>query len=128
MSARATIQANTESDWTVIRRLLALSWRYRAGCIKVFVYQIILLAIALSGLSLTGLGIDVIRNGLQPTAAPPRWPFHLSPPSTWSPMATISVIGLAILLLALLRALLNYLYSIARTSRLRSGGETSRSA
>jgi len=44
MPASATMQANTQSDWTVIRRLLALSWRYRAGCIKVFIYQLIVLA------------------------------------------------------------------------------------
>jgi ATP-binding cassette subfamily B protein len=61
MPTPATMQANTQSDWTVIRRLLALSWRYRAGCIKVFIYQLILLAMGLAGLGLTGLGIDFVR-------------------------------------------------------------------
>ncbi|MGA2604986.1 MAG: hypothetical protein ABSG14_12230, partial [Verrucomicrobiia bacterium] len=61
MPASATIQANTETDWTIIRRLLGLSWHYRSGCIKIFIYQFLLLAMGLSGLGLTGLGIDYVR-------------------------------------------------------------------
>ena len=57
------MQANTQSDWTVIRRLLALSWRYRLGCIKVFTYQLILLAT---------MGVLVVRvvNNLLPPSLP----------------------------------------------------------
>jgi len=104
---------STSSNWPLIRRLLALSWRYRAGCIKVFLYQLILLTIGLSGLSLTGVGIDFIRHELQSTAPLPHWPFRLSPPPTWPPMAVIAAIALTILLLALICASLNYLYNIA---------------
>ena len=84
MSPRATIQANTESDWTVVRRLLALSWRYRGECIKVFVYQLILVAMGLGGLGLTGLGIDYVRYQIQPGASPPHWPFRFVPPAAWT--------------------------------------------
>jgi len=101
-----------QSNWHVTRRLLALTWRYRAGCVKVFVYQLVLLVMGLSALGLTGLGIDFIRHELQPTAPAARWPFHLMPPSDWSPMAVIAAIAGVMLLLAVVRACLNYVYSI----------------
>jgi ATP-binding cassette, subfamily B, bacterial len=113
MPAHAIIQTNTESDWTIIRRLLGLSWKYRAGCIKVFLYQLILLTTGLAGLGLTGLGIDYVRWKVQPTALPPKWPFGLPPPATWTPMQIVEVIALIMLGLALLRSVLNYVYNIA---------------
>ena len=113
MSARATIQANTESDWTVIRRLLALSWRYRRECIKVFVYQLILVVMGLGGLGLTGLGIDYVRFQVQPGVNPPHWPLRLVPPATWTPMNVLMAIAAVMLALAMLRALLTYASSVA---------------
>ncbi|HTS19858.1 MAG TPA: ABC transporter ATP-binding protein [Verrucomicrobiae bacterium] len=112
MRAPATIQANTQTDWTIIRRLLGLSWHYRSGCIKVFVYQFLLLAMGLTGLGLTGLGIDFIRYQLQPTAKPPHWPFGFIPPPAWTPMNVLMAIAAIMLLLALFRALLSYAYSV----------------
>lgn len=113
MPARATIQANTQSDWTVIRRLLALSWRYRLGCIKVLTYQLILLVMALAGLGMTGLGIDYIRYQIQPGSHAPHWPFGFAPPAAWTPMNVLTAMALVMFALAMLRAVLNYVYSIA---------------
>jgi ATP-binding cassette subfamily B protein len=113
MPTHAIIQTNTESDWTIIRRLLGLSWKYRAGCIKVFLYQLILLVTGLAGLGLAGLGIDYVRWKVQPTALPPKWPFGLVPPATSTPMQVVEVIALIMLGLALLRSVLNYIYNIA---------------
>ena len=44
----------------------------------------------------TGIGIDLIRHEIQPTAPLPRWPFHLAPPSDWPVMGTIAAIAAAI--------------------------------
>ena len=107
------MQANTQSDWTVIRRLLGLSWRYRMGCIKVFLYQLILLAMGLAGLGLTGLGIDFVRWQIQTTATPPHWPFGLAPPAAWPPMRVLVLLAAIMFTFAILRAVLNYVYSIA---------------
>lgn len=101
------------SNAAVVRRLLALSWRYRRGCVEVLVYQLILLAMGLAGLGLTGLGIDFIRQQVQTDAKPPHWPWGLSPPDDWKPMAVISCIAVAVMIFALLRAVLNYFYSMA---------------
>lgn len=103
----------TDSNGALVRRLLALSWQYRAGCIKVFIYQLFLLAMGLAGLGLTGLGIDYIRHQIQPTAPLPYWPFHLAPPESWSPLKVIFAIAAVMLALAAMRAVLNYVYSIA---------------
>ena len=113
MPVRATIQANTQSDWTVIRRLLGLSWRYRLGCIKVLSYQLILLVMALAGLGMTGLGIDYVRYQIQPGSHAPHWPFGLAPPAAWTPMKVLTTMALVMFALAMLRAVLNYVYSIA---------------
>jgi ABC-type multidrug transport system fused ATPase/permease subunit len=97
----------------VIQRLLALGWAYRRDCLVVLGYQVLLLALGLLGLSLTGLAIDIIRRQLQPHAAPPHWPFGWSPPPGWSPLALVAAVGALVLLMAAARAALNYLYSVA---------------
>lgn len=100
------------SNWLLIKRLLKLSWEYRAGCIKVLGLQVLLLAIGLSGLGFTGIGIDFIRRQILPNSPQPRWPFHLAPPADWPVMGTIGFIAAAIFTLALFRAWLNYFYTV----------------
>jgi len=97
----------------LIKRLLGLTWKYRSGCLKALSLQVLLLAMALGGLGLTGVGIDFIRHELQPASTkPPHWPFHLAPPSDWPPLQVVTVVAVAILGLAVLRSLLNYAYAI----------------
>jgi ATP-binding cassette subfamily B protein len=104
---------NGVSNAALIGRLLRLAWRYRAGCLKALGIQLLLLTMAVSGLSLTGVGIDFIRHELQPgTTRPPRWPFHLAPPADWSPMGVVTAVAVAVFAFALLRALLTFVYSI----------------
>ena len=109
---RQTNPVSDPANRRVITRLLRLTWRYRSGCIRVLVLQLSLLALTLGGFGLTGLGIDFIRHTLQPNAPLPRWPFHLPPPADWTPMMVIIAIAGTIILLALVRAALNALYSI----------------
>ncbi|HBC87637.1 MAG TPA: ABC transporter ATP-binding protein [Lentisphaeria bacterium] len=45
----------------IFNRLLRLSWQYRAGCIKVIVFQVLLLAFEIFGLALIGVGVDYIK-------------------------------------------------------------------
>jgi ATP-binding cassette subfamily B protein len=106
-------QAPELSNGTLIRRLLALSWRYRGECIRVLVYQLVLLTLGLLGLGLLGLGIDFIHHQLVPERPLPRWPFGLAPPAEWPVMGVIALIGGAMLAMSLMRAWLNYLYSMA---------------
>jgi ATP-binding cassette subfamily B protein len=97
----------------LLRRLLGLSWRYRAECLKVFGFQVVLLALGVAGLGLSGLSIDLIRHALDPTAPLPRYPFGFSPPRELAPGALLLCIGGLVLSMAAARALLVYGYSIA---------------
>jgi ATP-binding cassette subfamily B protein len=97
----------------LLRRLLALTWSYRADCLRVFAFQVLLLALGVAGLGLTGLSIDVIRHSLDPAAPAPRWPLGFNPPADWPALNLLLAIGALVLLMALARALLNYSYAIA---------------
>jgi len=109
------------SNWTLIRRLWGLAWRYRARCLQVLLLQLVLLTLGLSGLGLTGLGIDYIRFVIgreHPTPETPALPFPhakfgLQLPEAWSPLHVIFLIAACILGLAAIRAFLNYAYTVA---------------
>jgi ATP-binding cassette subfamily B protein len=96
------------SNWYLIRRLLALAWRHRLGCVHVLAEQVLLVALALSQLGLTGLGLDFIRSRVDPSSGPPRWPFGWSPPVDWAPLATIGLIAGVVLTAAVVHALLRF--------------------
>src|SRR5947209_479348 len=95
------------SNWPLIRRLLALSWRYRWGCIQVLALQITLLAFFMSGVSFSTLGIDELKFALGASPQPPRWPLHLARPD-WPPLQLIALIGAAVIAVALLRCAIDY--------------------
>ncbi|MEM1213537.1 MAG: ABC transporter ATP-binding protein [Planctomycetota bacterium] len=101
------IQERKYTNGQLIGRMLKLAWRYRAGAIKSLVLQVLLLVLMLSGLSLAGLGIDVIRVGFDAGAEAPRWPFGLEPPAGWSGMALTGLVAGLILVIAGLRFVLD---------------------
>ena len=111
--------AGAPGDAALIRRLTGLAWRYRRRCLQVLGLQFILLTLGLSGLSFTGLGIDYIRyvlaaRGLLSEAVPfPRTKFGLTLPSDWNPLAVILLIAGIIVFFALVRAMLNYRYTLS---------------
>ena len=103
----------TNSNWILSRRLLALAWRYRAGCLQVLGIQVLILVLGLCGLSFWGLGIDYLRQQVGPRTRPMHWPFGWQPPSSWTPVLVVVAIGGAILAFAAVRALLNFSYTVA---------------
>ena len=110
--------AGSLSNPQLIRRLFALAWRYRSRCVLVLGLQLALLTLGLSGLSLTGLGIDylgwVLSNRSQAQAAAfPNAKFGLQLPADWAPLHVLVLIASCILGFAVLRAGLNYLYTIS---------------
>jgi ATP-binding cassette subfamily B protein len=101
------------TNLAIVGRLLALSWHYRRECLKVLIFQVVLLGMGLGGLGLSGVAIDVLRQTLQAQAPAPRWPFGLAPPPGTDPLTAVIAIGAVILLMAAARALLNYYYAIS---------------
>lgn len=108
------------SSWTLIRRLLLLSWRYRWGCILVLVLQMLILVLGLLALGFTGIGIDVLRHGIDPSAPAPKWPFHWVPPVAWTPMKTVAMTALAVVVSAAVRGLLDCWFRIAQNHLVQS--------
>lgn len=95
-----------QSTAAIVWRLIKLTWRYRAGALVIVALQMGLLAFALSGLGLVGLGIDVIGRGVGASDKAPRWPFGFEPPAQWSAITSVLIIAGAVLTLAILRFLL----------------------
>src|SRR3954463_16416395 len=92
--------APLQSTTDLVKRLLLLSWTYRRGCLAVLRYQVVLLAMGVFGLGLTGLAIDVIRHAVSPATRAPQWPFGLAPPASFSDLAVVAFIGAAVLVMA----------------------------
>jgi ATP-binding cassette subfamily B protein len=115
--------------------LLGLTWVYRWGCIKVLAFQIVLLTMGMLGLGLMGVGVDYVRYVVSsrpevgvtvaapsaPAATPaaravpkpPRWPLGLVPPTDWTPTHVVTALAVGILVLALIRSVLNFGYTVA---------------
>jgi len=116
MSAPQTLTdglaAKGTSDSQVLLRLLKLAWRHRARCLAVLGLQVVLLVLGVWALSFGGLGVDVLRHHLEPTAPQPHWPLGLTPPAGLSTWQTLLTLGGLILGMGLLRGGLNFAYSM----------------
>ncbi|MFA9478559.1 ABC transporter ATP-binding protein [Phycisphaerales bacterium AB-hyl4] len=109
------------STGRLILRMLTLTWRFRWGAIKLVIFQAFMLAMALSGLGLVGLGVDVLRDTeLVRQALPsdeikePRWPFGFEPPPEWTTFGVISAIAGLIFVIALMRFALDRVTTVAK--------------
>jgi len=98
-------------SWQLVKRLLALSWQFKGRSLQVVILQLLLLAMTMGGLGLTGLAIDYLRYVLE-SGPVPHWPLGLNPPQAWAPMDVILAIGGGIAVLAILRTLLDYSYQM----------------
>src|SRR6266581_1773240 len=104
----------------LVRRLLGLAWQFRGDCLLSFVLSVVLLLLGLAGLQFLGVAIDVIRHALDPSQRMPHYPLGWRPPADWSPLQIVMALSVAIIIQALLRAFLTYLYNMS-TARLTQG-------
>jgi ATP-binding cassette, subfamily B, bacterial len=108
------------STGELVRRLLGLAWQFRGDCLQSLALSVLLLLLGLMGLQLLGVVIDVIRHALDATQRAPVYPFGWRPPAAWTPVQTVTVMALAIVAQAVLRAVLTYHYNMT-TARLTQG-------
>lgn len=104
--------APAPSNWAMVRRLFALAWRYRLHCLQVLSIQLVLLTMGITGLSLTGVGIDYIKHKVDHTPLSTNR-LHLNLPEAWPYWQVLGLLAGIILLLAVGRAFLNYTYAIS---------------
>ena len=95
------------TDWMLIRRLLALSWRYRWGCSRVVGLQVSMVVLGIWGLGFTGLGVDEIRHAMGAAQYAPRWPFGWAPPGEWTPWGRIAFVAGLVVGFATIRAVID---------------------
>lgn len=107
------LQSAGPTNWELIRRLLALGWKYRLGCLVVLLQQGLVVALGLATLGLTGLAIDVIRLHFDPSGTRPAWPLGWQPPSTWTPLAVVGLLAGVIMAVALLHTWLRYVAAVS---------------
>jgi len=105
--------ATVPTTGQLVRRLLGLAWSYRMHCIGIILIQLVLLTMGIFGLSFIGVGIDYIRHVLTPEVAAPLLPFGYSLPLHWEALRVLLLLAGTILGLALIRAVLNYVYAIS---------------
>ncbi len=117
MRTPQTESARQYSTAELVHRLLGLAWRFRSDCVRSLLLSVALLVLGLAGLQLLGVVIDIIRHALDPTQRPPAFPFGWNPPAAWSTLRTVTVMSLAIVAQAILRAVLTYQYNMV-TARL----------
>lgn len=121
--ADSQFNSRAEHQYTtgeLVRRLLGLAWQFRGDCLLSLFLSIVLLLLALTGLQLLGVVIDVIRHALDPSLGAPVYPYGWKPPVSWSPLRVVEVLSLAIVAQALLRSVLTYHYNMV-TARLTQG-------
>ncbi len=104
--------AAAPSNGALVRRLFALAWRYRLHCLQVLGVQLVLLTLGLSGLSLTGVGIDYIKHQLDGTPGDASRLLRALP-AEWTHLQVLALLAGAILLLAGARAWLNFTYTVS---------------
>ena len=104
----------------LVRRLLALAWRFRVDCLWSLALSFFLLLLGIVGLQLLGVVIDVIRHSLDPAQPAPVYPFGWNPPANWAGLHIVTALAIAIVAQALARAALTYWYNMI-TARLTQG-------
>lgn len=100
------------SNAELIGRLLALSWRYRWGCVRLLATQAALLATALGALQFAGVGIDLVRAALGQIPPPDEPAWLLRPLAGLSPRVQLAWLAACIALVAVARAALNFWYAV----------------
>ena len=84
------------------------------------VLSLIILMFGIMGLKLLGVVIDIIRQALNSSLPSPIYPFGWNPPTGWSALQIVTAIAVAIMVLAMFRAVLTYIYNMI-TARLTQG-------
>jgi ATP-binding cassette subfamily B protein len=112
MATTGKVDELAGSNRALILRLLGFAWQYRARSLQVLGLQVVMLALGLSGLGLTGLGIDYLRYAVSGGVSVPTV-FGRPLAVNVDPFVVICWIAGGIFGFALLRAVLNYSYSMS---------------
>lgn len=116
MVPRAPGAQERASNWQLIRWMVRQGLEYPGKCLLLLGFNLVLLALSLSGLSLVGLEIDVIRHVMESGPAPrPPWGGTLPAGAETRPYLTVCLVAAGIVLLAGIRMGLRYVTVMAQS-------------
>jgi len=101
------------SNWKLTRWMAGLALAYPWRCLLLLTLHLLLLALQVSGLRLTGVTFDFLAHQVKTDGPLPRWPLGLQPPPGWSAQQVVLALGAAIIILAVLRVTLRYAAAMA---------------
>jgi len=108
--------AEQPSNWSLILRMIGLSWRYRASCAYVVLLHVLVVALSLSALGFTGVGIDLIGHHLQPEIDHNGLPAFLRFATDWPVMRQLWLTAGLILAFAVLTTFVKYAAAVSVAS------------
>ena len=114
-SSNRTAESDTTSDRDLIFRMLAFAMNYRLECAILLLIQTLLMGTAILAVQLGGFALDWVQFRLwgdnQESPVPPNF-YGWSPFLGWSNGWQMASLGLIILGVGIVRAILNFAYSI----------------
>ena len=93
-----------------LRRLLRITWSYRADCLQLLGLQLAVVFLTVAAIVLAGVGIDFVRHCADRTVPAPALPFFV--PDGATDKAVLVWLGLGILGAAILRALIAFVFGL----------------
>ena len=107
MSAETASPASREDT---LRRLLRIAWSYRSDCLQLLALQLTVVFLTIAVIAQVGVGIDFVRHCADRSVPAPALPFFV--PAGASDRAVFVWLGLGILVAALLRATLSFVFGL----------------
>ncbi len=104
----------------LLRRLVALAWQHRLGCVALIALQASLVLLNLAALGGVGAGIDYLRHVAEGGVAVLHLPLGLRPPASWGHLPVLLLCGVFVFAMSALRAWFGYLAAVTN-SRLGQG-------
>lgn len=92
---------------------MRFAWRFRWHCAALLLLQLVLLGMGMLGLGLVGAGLDTIAHAVDPGQKPAQFPFGVAPPRDLPALQAVAWAAAGVVVLALFRAWLTYVYQMA---------------
>ncbi|MEY3110324.1 MAG: hypothetical protein RL079_1009, partial [Verrucomicrobiota bacterium] len=99
-----------DSREATLWRLLRIAWSYRSDCLQLLGLQLVVVFLTVAVIALAGVGIDFVRHCTDRAIPAPPLPFFV--PSDATDKAVFVWLGAGILVAALLRAIISYVFGL----------------
>ena len=106
----ASAPPTADSREATLWRLLRIAWSYRSDCLQLLGLQLVVVFLTVAVIALAGVGIDFVRHCTDRAIPAPSLPFFV--PSDASDKAVFVWLGAGILVAALLRAIISYVFGL----------------